>query len=172
LGNITVLHCNTEYPTPFEDVNLKAMLTIRDAFPGITIGYSDHTTGFEVSIAAVAMGATVIEKHFTLDRKLPGPDHQASLEPHELAAMISAIRNIEEALGTGTKKASRSELKNRHVVRKSIVAATPITKGQIFDETNLGVKRVGRDGLSPMRWNDVLGKSANRNYIADEVIEI
>ncbi|MBA4391145.1 MAG: N-acetylneuraminate synthase [Syntrophus sp. (in: bacteria)] len=169
--NITVLHCNTEYPTPFEDVNLRAMLTIRNAFPGIYVGYSDHTTGIEVPIAAVAMGASVIEKHFTLDRNLPGPDHRASLEPHELSAMISGIRNIEKALGSGIKKLSPSELKNKAVVRKSIVAAKVITKGQVFDENNLGVKRVGRSGINPMRWNELLGKQADRNYTADEVIE-
>ena len=169
--SITVLHCNTEYPTPFEDVNLRAMLTIRNAFPGIAIGYSDHTNGIEVPIAAVAMGATVIEKHFTLDRNLPGPDHRASLEPPQLSAMISGIRNIEKALGTGIKKPSPSELKNKPVVRKSIVAAKVITKGQLFDENNLGVKRVGRSGINPMRWNELIGRQADRNYVADEVIE-
>ena len=128
LENITVLHCNTEYPTPFEDVNLKAMLTIRNAFPGLSVGYSDHTNGIEVPIAAVAMGASVIEKHFTLDRNLPGPDHRASLEPPELSAMISAIRNIEKALGAGIKKPSPSESKNKPVSRKSIVAASPSKK--------------------------------------------
>jgi N,N'-diacetyllegionaminate synthase len=172
LENITVLHCNTEYPTLFEDVNLRAMLTIRKAFPGITVGYSDHTLGIEVPIAAVAMGAMVIEKHFTLDRNLPGPDHRASLEPHELTAMISGIRNIEKALGTGIKKPSPSELKNKPIVRKSIVAAKVITRGQLFDENNLDVKRVGQSGISPMRWNELIGKQANRNYIADEIIEI
>ena len=171
LENITVLHCNTEYPTPFEDVNLRAMLTIQNAFPGIAVGYSDHTIGIEVPIAAVAMSAAVIEKHFTLDRNLPGPDHRASLEPHELSAMISGIRNIEKALGTGIKKPSPSELKNKPIVRKSIVSAKIITKGQLFDENNLGVKRVGRSGISPMRWNELIGKPAHRNYIADEVIE-
>jgi N,N'-diacetyllegionaminate synthase len=171
LENITVLHCNTEYPTPFEDVNLRAMLTIRSAFPGIAVGYSDHTNGIEVPIAAVAMGATVLEKHFTLDRNLPGPDHRASLEPHELTAMISSIRNIEKALGSGIKKPSPSELKNKSIVRKSIVAAKVITKGQLFDENNLGVKRVGQSGISPMRWNELIGKPADRNYIVDEVIE-
>ena len=128
LENITVLHCNTEYPTPFEDVNLKAMLTIRNAFPGLSVGYSDHTNGIEVPIAAVAMGASVIEKHFTLDRNLPGPDHRASLEPPELSAMISGIRNIEKALGAGIKKPSPSESKNKPVSRKSIVAASPSKK--------------------------------------------
>ena len=171
LENITVLHCNTEYPTPFEDVNLRAMLTIRNAFPGIAVGYSDHTNGIEVPIAAVAMGASVIEKHFTLDRNFPGPDHRASLEPHELSAMISGIRNIEKALGTGIKKPSSSELKNKPVIRKSIVAAKVITKGQLFDDNNLGVKRVGQSGISPMRWNELIGKPADRNYVIDEVIK-
>ena len=128
LRDITVLHCNTEYPTPFEDVNLRAMLTIRSAFPGVSVGYSDHTPGIEVPIAAVAMGATVIEKHFTLDRNLPGPDHRASLEPHELSAMISAIRNIEKALGTGMKKPSPSELRNKPVARKRLSLRLPSKK--------------------------------------------
>ena len=170
LENITVLHCNTEYPTPFEDVNLRAMLTIRNAFPGISVGYSDHTTGIEVPIAAVAMGATVIEKHFTLDRNLPGPDHRASLEPHELAAMISAIRNIEKALGTGIKKPSPSELKNNLVARKSIVAAAPIKKGETFTEMNITVKRPGT-GINPMRWDEIIGRKAAKPYRKDELIE-
>ena len=169
LGNITVLHCNTEYPTPFEDVNLRAMQTIQNAFPGINIGYSDHTTGIEVSIAAVAMGASVIEKHFTMDRKLPGPDHRASLEPPELSAMISGIRNIEKALGTGIKKPSPSELKNKPVARKSIVAAFPIKKGEIFTDMNITVKRPGT-GISPMRWDEMIGRKAGRDYKKDEII--
>jgi N,N'-diacetyllegionaminate synthase len=148
MENITVLHCNTEYPTPFEDVNLKAMLTIRNAFPGLSVGYSDHTNGIEVPIAAVAMGASVIEKHFTLDRNLPGPDHRASLEPPELSAMISGIRNIEKALGTGIKKPSPSELKNKTVARKSIVATFTIKKGEMFTEMNITVKRPGI-GITP-----------------------
>ena len=172
LKDITILHCNTEYPTPFEDVNLRAMLTIQHAFPGASVGYSDHTVGIEVPIAAVAMGAVVIEKHFTLDRNLPGPDHRASLEPHELTAMVTAIRHIEKALGTGIKKPSPSELKNKPIVRKSIVAAKVIIKGQLFNENNLDVKRVGRPGINPMGWNDLIGKKANRDYIPDEVIEI
>jgi N,N'-diacetyllegionaminate synthase len=170
LENITVLHCNTEYPTPFEDVNLKAMLTIRDAFPGLTVGYSDHTNGIEVPIAAVAMGASVIEKHFTLDRNLPGPDHRASLEPHELTAMISGIRNIEKALGTGSKKPSPSELKNKPVARKSIVAASPIKKGETFTAMNITVKRPGT-GITPMRWDDIMGRKAAKSYRKDELIE-
>jgi N,N'-diacetyllegionaminate synthase len=169
LENITVLHCNTEYPTPFEDVNLRAMLTIENAFPGIAVGYSDHTIGIEVPIAAVAMGASVIEKHFTLDRDLPGPDHRASLEPHELTAMISAIRNIEKALGTGSKKPSPSELKNKPVARKSIVAAFPIKKGETFTGMNITVKRPGT-GITPMRWDEMIGRKAGRNYKTDEII--
>jgi N,N'-diacetyllegionaminate synthase len=169
LGNITVLHCNTDYPTPFEDVNLRAMQTIRNAFPGITIGYSDHTNGIEVPIAAVAMGASIIEKHFTLDRNLPGPDHRASLEPPELSAMISGIRNIEKALGTGIKKPSPSELKNKPVARKSIVAAFPIKKGEAFTEMNITVKRPGT-GMNPMRWDEIIGRKAGRDYKTDEMI--
>jgi N,N'-diacetyllegionaminate synthase len=170
MEDITVLHCNTEYPTPFEDVNLRAMLTIRSAFPGISVGYSDHTLGIEAPIAAVAMGATVIEKHFTLDRNLPGPDHRASLEPHELAAMISAIRNIEKALGTGIKKPSPSESRNIPVARKSIVAAAPIKKGETFTEMNITVKRPGT-GITPMRWDEIIGRKAAKPYRKDELIE-
>ncbi len=170
LGNITVLHCNTEYPTPFEDVNLRAMLTIRNAFPGISVGYSDHTPGIEVPIAAVAMGATVIEKHFTLDRNLPGPDHKASLEPDELKAMVQAIRNIEKALGTGIKKPSPSELKNKPIARKSIVASTTIEKGETFTEKNITVKRPGI-GIIPMRWDEIIGHKATKSYQRDELIE-
>jgi N,N'-diacetyllegionaminate synthase len=169
LENITVLHCNTEYPTPFEDVNLRAMLTIQNAFPGIVVGYSDHTDGIEVPIAAVAMGASVIEKHFTLDRNLPGPDHRASLEPHELSAMISGIRNIEKALGTGIKKPSPSELKNKPVVRKSIVAARNIREGEAFTVENLTIKRPGT-GISPMRWDNILKMNASRDFYEDEII--
>ncbi len=168
--NITVLHCNTEYPTPMEDVNLKAMLAIRDAF-GVKIGYSDHTLGTEVSVAAVAMGATVIEKHFTLDRNLPGPDHKASLEPEELKAMVQAIRNIEKALGDGIKRPSASETKNKPIARKSLVAATAIRNGDSFTEANLAVKRPGT-GISPMRWDEVLGRSAIRDFKADELIKL
>ena len=166
---VTVLHCNTEYPTPMADVNLKAMLAIRDAL-GVQVGYSDHTLGIEVPIAAVAMGATVIEKHFTLDRNLPGPDHRASLEPDELKAMVQAIRNIELALsGDGLKRPSPSESKNLEIVRKSLVALVPIKAGEPFTEANLGVKRPG-SGISPMRWDDFIGRPANRDYQADELI--
>ncbi|MEA3385986.1 MAG: N-acetylneuraminate synthase [Thermodesulfobacteriota bacterium] len=171
LKDITVLHCNTEYPTPFEDVNLKAMVTMGAAFPGIKVGYSDHTLGIEVPIAAVAMGATVIEKHFTLDRTMAGPDHRASLEPQELKAMVSAIRNIEKATGNGIKKPSPSELKNKPIARKSIVAATAIPKGGIFTEHNLTVKRPGT-GISPMRWDEILGMKAAGNFDIDEVIKL
>lgn len=167
---ITVLHCNTEYPTPMVDVNLRAMLTIRDAL-GVAVGYSDHTKGIEVAIAAVALGATVIEKHFTLDRALPGPDHKASLEPAELKAMVAAIRNIEDALGNGIKRPSPSEVKNRLIARRSLVAACAIRAGESFSETNLAVKRPGT-GLSPMRWYEVLGRKAPRDFAPDELIEL
>ena len=168
--NITVLHCNTEYPTPMEDVNLKAMLAIRDAF-GVKIGYSDHTLGTEVSVAAVAMGATVVEKHFTLDRTLPGPDHKASLEPEELKAMVKAIRNIEQALGDGIKRPSPSELKNKPIVRKSLVAAIAIRTGERLSSANVAVKRPGT-GLSPMSGDEVLGRTAIRDFAPDELIEL
>lgn len=167
---ITVLHCNTEYPTPMADVNLRAMLAIRDAF-GVAVGYSDHTSGIEVAIAAVALGATVIEKHFTLDRNLPGPDHSASLEPSELKAMVAAIRNIEQAMGDGVKRPSASEAKNKPIARKSLVAACAIRAGEVFSETNLAVKRPGT-GMSPMRWDEVLGRKAPRAFAADELIEL
>ena len=169
-NKITILHCNTEYPTPMRDVNLRAMLTIKHAFPGIQIGYSDHTEGIEVPIAAVAMGATVIEKHFTLDKKKPGPDHRASLEPDELSAMVRSIRNIEIALGNGIKSPSPSELKNLTIARKSIVAAQTITIGELFTENNLTVKRPG-SGINPMRWEEIVGKRANRSYIEDELVD-
>jgi N,N'-diacetyllegionaminate synthase len=165
---ITILHCNTEYPTPMEDVNLKAMLTIRDKL-GVKIGYSDHTLGIEVAISAVAMGATVIEKHFTLDRNMPGPDHAASLEPEELKAMVTAIRNIEKAMGGGEKKPSSSETKNIAVARKSIVAKMSIKKGELFTEENLTVKRPGT-GISPMGWDTVIGKVADSAYEMDDLI--
>jgi N,N'-diacetyllegionaminate synthase len=145
------------------------MLTIRNAFPGIHIGYSDHTEGIEVSIAAVAMGATIIEKHFTLDKNMEGPYHKASLEPAELKAMVHAIRNIEKALGTGIKKPSPSELKNKPIARKSIVAARNIRKGESFTEKNLTVKRPGT-GISPMRWDEVIGQVAQKDYEEDELI--
>ena len=169
-GEITVLHCNTEYPTPMEDVNLRAMLAIRDAF-GVDVGYSDHTLGIEVSIAAVAMGATAIEKHFTLDRTLPGPDHKASLEPEELKAMVKAIRNIEKAMGDGIKRPSPSEEKNKAIVRKSLVAATAIRTGERLSSANVAVKRPGT-GISPMCWDDILGRTATRNFALDELIEL
>ena len=167
---ITVLHCNTEYPTPMTDVNLRAMRTIRDAF-GVAVGYSDHTSGIEVAVAAVALGAVVIEKHLTLDRKLPGPDHLASLEPIEFAAMMSAIRNIEQALGDGRKAPSASEARNVDVVRKSLVAARAIAKGERFTADNLAVKRPGT-GISPMRWDEVLNHSARRDFAVDDLIEL
>jgi N,N'-diacetyllegionaminate synthase len=167
---ITVLHCNTAYPTPMADVNLRAMLTIRDAF-GIAVGYSDHTPGIEVAVAAVALGATVIEKHFTLDRSLPGPDHQASLEPRELREMVCGIRNIEQALGDGIKRLTDSESKNKAVARRSLVAARAIMAGEVFSETNLAIKRPGT-GLSPMRWDEVLGHKAPRDFASDELIEL
>jgi len=167
---ITVLHCNTEYPTPMEDVNLNAMLTMRDGL-GVQVGYSDHTLGIEISIAAVALGATVIEKHFTLDRTLTGPDHRASLEPYELKAMIQAIRNIEKSLGDGIKQPSLSEQKNIPIVRRSIVAARDIQKEEVFTEENLAVKRPGT-GISPMLWDEVIGKVANRRFESDELIDL
>jgi len=166
---ITVLHCNTEYPTPMADVNLRAMLTIRDAF-GVAVGYSDHTLGIEVPIAAVALGATVIEKHFTLDRNLPGPDHNASLEPDELKAMVAAIRNIEQALGDGIKRLTSSEAKNKLLVRKSLVASHAIKMGDIFSAQNVTTKRPGT-GISPMRWDEIMGRAAPRDFEADELIE-
>ena len=167
---ITILHCNTEYPTPFEDVNLLAMQSIAKQF-GTKVGYSDHTRGIEVPIAAVALGATVIEKHFTLDRNMPGPDHKASLEPNELKAMVSAIRNIEKALGSSEKKVTDSERKNIAIARKSIVAAKDIHKGELLTEENITVKRPGT-GISPMRWEEVLGTVAVRDFKEDELIEL
>jgi N,N'-diacetyllegionaminate synthase len=170
LNYITVLHCTTEYPTPMADVNLKAMLTMREKF-GVEVGYSDHTQGIEVATAAVALGAIVIEKHFTLDRNLPGPDHKASLEPAELKDMVVAIRNIEQALGDGIKRPSASEIKNMVVARKSIVASRVIQSGEVFDLDNLTVKRPGT-GISPMRWDEVLGCKASRDFSPDELIQI
>ena len=168
---ITVLHCNTEYPTPMEDVNLRAMLHIQQEV-GIAIGYSDHTLGIEVPIAAVALGATVIEKHFTLDKTLPGPDHKASLEPDELKAMVSAIRNIEKAIGgSGLKEVSASEAKNKPIARKSIVASKSIKKGDFFTEENITVKRPGI-GISPIQWDDVIGKTAKKDFEEDDLIEL
>ncbi len=166
--NITVLHANTMYPTPMEDVNLNAMLTIQKEFD-VAIGYSDHTLGIEVDIAAVAMGASIVEKHFTLDKTMKGPDHQASLEPHELNAMIVAIRNVEKALGDGVKAPSRSEQPNMIVVRKSIVAAQPIKKGEKITEDHISTKRPGI-GISPMKWDEVIGSKSTKDYQVDEPI--
>lgn len=168
--DIKILHCNTEYPTPFEDVNLRAMQTIREAF-GYEVGYSDHTKGIEVPIAAVAMGATVIEKHFTLSRDMEGPDHKASLEPVELAAMVRNIRHIEKAIGTGDKTPSLSEKKNIPIARKSIVAKIHICAGDELTEKNITTKRPGT-GISPMMWNEVLGTKAVRDFEEDELIEL
>lgn len=168
--DIILLHCNTEYPTPMADVNLLAMKEMARRF-GVRTGYSDHTQGIEVPIAAAALGACVIEKHFTLDRNLPGPDHKASLEPQELAAMVRAVRNVEQALGTGEKKVSASEAKNKPIARKSIVAARYIKAGEVFTEENLAVKRPG-DGISPMLWDEVLGQVAKRDFPYDTLIEL
>lgn len=167
--NITVLHCNTEYPSPYMDVNLRAMLTIKEAFK-INVGYSDHTLGIEVPIAAVALGATVIEKHLTMDKNMSGPDHRASLEPNEFKNMVKAIRNIQMALGNGIKQSSPSELKNKITARKSIVAFNNIKQGEIFTEENVAVKRPGT-GISPMEWNKIIGKTAQREFQKDEFIE-
>lgn len=166
---ITILHCNTEYPTPYDDVNLKAMLTLRDELD-LSVGYSDHTQGIEIPIAAAALGATVIEKHFTLDRNMEGPDHRASLEPDELRAMVRAIRHIESALGDGKKEPSDSEKKNIGIVRKSIVARCDIKQGEVFTEENLTTKRPGT-GISPMYWNEIIGRKAKRSFYKDELIE-
>ncbi|MEG1884297.1 MAG: N-acetylneuraminate synthase [Clostridia bacterium] len=166
---IKLLHCNTEYPTPFEDVNLNAMKTMRQRFD-VEVGYSDHTQGIEVPIAAVALGATVIEKHFTLDKTMDGPDHRASLEPNELAVMIKSIRNIEKALGNGEKTVSSSEMKNLVVARKSIIASKNISAGDLFCEQNITTKRPG-NGISPMRWFEILGRKAKRDFDEDELIE-
>ena len=168
--NIIVLHANTEYPTPIEDVNLRAMLSIKEAFK-VKVGYSDHTLGIEVPIAAVAMGASVIEKHFTLDKNKEGPDHKASLEPDELKAMVKAIRNIEIALGNGIKKPSKSESKNIEIARKVIVAKRDIKKGEKFSEENLTVKRAWK-GITPMKWDEVIGRIADKDYKEDEAIGI
>lgn len=167
---ITILHCNTQYPTPMKDVNLKAMLTIKHDFETV-VGYSDHTRGIEVPIAAVALGAEVIEKHFTLDRNMAGPDHKASLEPQELKAMVQAIRNIESALGTGIKQVTESERGNIAVARKSIVASTYIKKGEALTDSNLSVKRPGT-GISPMLWETVVGTKATKDYQPDDQIQI
>lgn len=167
---ITLLHCNTQYPTPYEDVNLYAMNTMKETF-GIQVGYSDHTQGIEIPIAAVALGAQIIEKHFTIDRNLPGPDHKASLEPAELKAMVNSIRHIEQALGDGIKKVTRSEQSNISIARKSIVAACSIKKGELLTEVNLTVKRPGT-GLSPMRWEAIIGTKAVKDYNEEDMIEL
>lgn len=167
-NKITVLHATTDYPTQMQDVNLMAMQTIAQAFK-VNVGYSDHTQGIEVPTAAVALGASIIEKHFTLDKNLPGPDHKASLEPNELKAMVKTIRNIQIALGDGIKRPSNSEQKNMQVARKSLVALTDIKKGEVFTEQNLSVKRPGM-GVSPMRWNEVIGQVAQKDYQADDLI--
>ena len=169
-ANMTVLHCTTEYPTSMADVNLRAMQSIHHAF-GVEVGYSDHTLGIEVAVAAVALGASVIEKHFTLDRNLPGPDHKASLEPSELKAMVSAIRNIELALGDGIKRLTASEAKNKPSARKSLVAIQSIKAGELFTEQNITAKRPG-SGISPMHWDEVVGKKALRDFGIDALIEL
>lgn len=169
-NDIIVLHCTTEYPCPYGDVNLRAMLTIRDEL-GVKVGYSDHTKGLEVSLAAVAMGACVIEKHFTLSRYLPGPDHKASLEPGELKELVEKIRHIEEARGDGNKRPAASEIPNMTVARKSIVAARSIKSGEVLTEENITVKRPG-NGVSPMKWDSVIGSRAVRDFEYDELIEL
>lgn len=169
-GEIKLLHCNTEYPTPFEDVNLRAMNTLKKEF-GVEIGYSDHTEGIEVPIAAVAVGATIIEKHFTLDKTMIGPDHKASLDPSELCQMVKSIRHIEKAFGKDFKEPTKSELKNIDIVRKSIVASRDINQGEVFSEDNITTKRPGT-GISPMKWFEVLDKKASRDFKKDELIEI
>lgn len=169
-ANMTVLHCTTEYPTPMNEVNLCAMQSMHTAF-GVAVGYSDHTSGIEVAIAAVALGASVIEKHFTLDRNLPGPDHKASLEPEELKAMVAAIRNIEIALGDGIKRLTPSEAINKPVARKSLVASQTIKAGEVFSALNITTKRPGT-GISPMRWDEIIGRIAPRDFLADELIEL
>jgi N,N'-diacetyllegionaminate synthase len=169
-GRITVLHCTTEYPTPMAEVNLRAMLSIQQAF-GVKVGYSDHTPGIEVATAAVALGASVIEKHFTMDRSLPGPDHKASLEPDGLKAMVAAIRNIDVALGDGIKRLTQSEARNRPVMRKSLIASSTIRSGELFSPNNVTVKRPGT-GISPMRWDEVIGRAASRDFSEDDLIEL
>lgn len=165
---VTILHCTTDYPTPMEDVNLNAMLTLKNQF-ACPVGYSDHTQGIEIPIAAVGMGAEVIEKHFTLDRNMAGPDHKASLEPNELASMVKAIRKIECAMGDGVKKPTDSEKLNMIAARKSIVAAKAISKGEFFTEENLTTKRPG-NGISPMKWTEIIGSRSNKDYVEDELI--
>ena len=167
---IILLHCNTEYPTPYKDVNLAAMKHLHDVFR-VAVGYSDHTKGIEVPIAAVALGAQVIEKHFTLDRNMDGPDHKASLEPAQLKEMIDSIRNIEDAIGEYTKHPTESETPNKVIARKSIVAAKDIKQGEIFSESNITAKRPG-NGISPMLWDKVIGTTAKRDFKYDELIEL
>lgn len=169
-SNISVLHCTTEYPTPMIEVNLRAMQSIQSAF-GVEVGYSDHTPGIEVATAAVAMGATIIEKHFTMDCNLPGPDHKASLEPAELTAMVSAIRNIDIALGDGVKRLTESEARNMPVMRKSLLASKAIKAGEVFTADNITAKRPGT-GISPMRWDEVIGRAATRDFAEDELIDL
>lgn len=169
-NDITLLHCNTQYPTPYPDANLRAMDTLRQAF-GLPVGYSDHTPGITVSVAAAALGATVIEKHFTLDKRMEGPDHKASIEPDELATMVEAIRNVEQALGDGVKRVTDSERENMDIARKSIVAAKDINVGEVFTEENITTKRPG-NGVSPMRWFEVLGTTAKRDFAYDELISL
>ena len=168
INDITILHCNTEYPTPMRDVNLNAMNTIRDIF-NVSVGYSDHTLGIEIPIAAVSLGASVIEKHFTLDKSMEGPDHKASLEPDELKEMVKAIRNIEKAMGHGRKEPSNSEIKNKEIARKSIVAKRKIFIGDLLTDENITIKRPG-NGISPMKWDIIKGTKANRNYQEDDLI--
>jgi N,N'-diacetyllegionaminate synthase len=169
-GKLTLLHCTTEYPAPLEEVNLRVIPALKARF-GCDVGYSDHTRGIEISLAAAALGATVIEKHFTLDRNMPGPDHKASLEPNELAALVKGVRTIEKALGDGVKRPTPSELKNRAVARKSVVAARDIRQGELLTAENLTTKRPGT-GVDPMRWNELLGTRAVRDFREDELIEI
>ena len=169
-NNLSILHCTSEYPTPYGEVNLNAIRTMSLAFPGIDVGYSDHTPGIEISIAALAVGAKVIEKHFTLNKSLPGPDHMSSLNPEELRSMVIALRNVEKAMGDGIKRPEASEIKNMPVIRRSIVARKAIPKGEVFTEKNLDVKRPG-DGLSPMLWDAILGRLANKDYEPDDLIE-
>ena len=166
--NVSLLHCTTEYPCPYDSVNMQAMLTMRDKF-NLPVGYSDHTKGIEIPVMAVSMGATIIEKHFTLDKNMEGPDHKASLEPKELKEMVDAIRNVEKAFGNGVKEPQEAEKKNIEIARKSIVAKCNIKKGEIFTENNLTCKRPG-NGISPMRWNEIIGTTATKNYREDDLI--
>lgn len=169
IGKISILHCTTEYPAPLDEVNLNAMVTLRAAFPGASIGYSDHTEGIAISLAAATMGADLIEKHFTLDRSMEGPDHRASLEPTELCSLVSGVRQIGMAMGDGRKRPSASERKNIEIARKSIVAACRINRGELFSEANLAVRRPG-NGRSPMQWDALIGQLALRDYQQDEAI--